>query len=159
MICNLGWTKLGMLNPIRETRAGLDISGTSHYNGKAVEVYRSGHNGPDSKSGRVKALVGSNPTASAKKSVPRSGDRSFWLRLRGYTNPPAKAAGFGEAAARCAAMPPPPPSVPTIGTTSERVRNDRLALFYVNPGPLPPLPALILQDYTNGLAAWAGFVC
>ena len=29
------------------------------------EVYRSGHNGPDSKSGSPHGLVGSNPTASA----------------------------------------------------------------------------------------------
>ena len=71
----------------------------------------------------------------------------------------AKQMGACEAAARSGAIPPPPPSVPTLGTASELVRNDRLALFYVNPGPLPPLPALILQDYTNGLAAWAGFVC
>ncbi len=31
-----------------------------------MEVYRSGHNGPDSKSGSPHGLVGSNPTASAK---------------------------------------------------------------------------------------------
>ena len=30
-----------------------------------TEVYRSGHNGPDSKSGSLHGLVGSNPTASA----------------------------------------------------------------------------------------------
>ena len=30
-----------------------------------LEVYRSGHNGPDSKSGSPQGLVGSNPTASA----------------------------------------------------------------------------------------------
>lgn len=29
-----------------------------------MEVYRSGHNGPDSKSGSPHGLVGSNPTAS-----------------------------------------------------------------------------------------------
>ena len=29
-------------------------------------MYRSGHNGPDSKSGSPQGLVGSNPTASAK---------------------------------------------------------------------------------------------
>ncbi len=29
-----------------------------------VEAYRSGHNGPDSKSGSPQGLVGSNPTAS-----------------------------------------------------------------------------------------------
>ena len=32
-----------------------------------MEVYRSGHNGPDSKSGSLHGLVGSNPTASARK--------------------------------------------------------------------------------------------
>ena len=31
-----------------------------------MEVYRSGHNGPDSKSGIRQRIVGSNPTASAK---------------------------------------------------------------------------------------------
>ena len=31
-----------------------------------MEAYRSGHNGPDSKSGSPQGLVGSNPTASAK---------------------------------------------------------------------------------------------
>ena len=31
-----------------------------------LEEYRSGHNGPDSKSGRRQRLVGSNPTSSAK---------------------------------------------------------------------------------------------
>ena len=30
-----------------------------------METYRSGHNGPDSKSGSLKGLVGSNPTVSA----------------------------------------------------------------------------------------------
>lgn len=30
-----------------------------------MEAYRSGHNGPDSKSGSPHGLVGSNPTASA----------------------------------------------------------------------------------------------
>ena len=30
-----------------------------------MEAYRSGHNGPDSKSGSLHGLVGSNPTASA----------------------------------------------------------------------------------------------
>ena len=30
-----------------------------------TEAYRSGHNGPDSKSGSPHGLVGSNPTASA----------------------------------------------------------------------------------------------
>ena len=32
-----------------------------------MEVYRSGHNGPDSKSGIRQRIVGSNPTASANK--------------------------------------------------------------------------------------------
>ena len=32
-----------------------------------MDVYRSGHNGPDSKSGSPHGLVGSNPTASATK--------------------------------------------------------------------------------------------
>ena len=32
-----------------------------------MEVYRSGHNGPDSKSGIQQCIVGSNPTASANK--------------------------------------------------------------------------------------------
>ena len=32
-----------------------------------MEAYRSGHNGPDSKSGIRQRIVGSNPTASAKK--------------------------------------------------------------------------------------------
>ena len=32
-----------------------------------MEVYRSGHNGPDSKSGSPPGLVGSNPTASVSK--------------------------------------------------------------------------------------------
>ena len=31
-----------------------------------MEAYRSGHNGPDSKSGEPQGSVGSNPTASAK---------------------------------------------------------------------------------------------
>ena len=38
---------------------------------KNTEAYRSGHNGPDSKSGSPHGLVGSNPTASAiDKKVP-----------------------------------------------------------------------------------------
>jgi hypothetical protein len=32
-----------------------------------MEAYRSGHNGPDSKSGSPQGLVGSNPTASASR--------------------------------------------------------------------------------------------
>ncbi len=31
-----------------------------------MEAYRSGHNGPDSKSGNLNGFVGSNPTASAQ---------------------------------------------------------------------------------------------
>lgn len=34
-----------------------------------TEAYRSGHNGPDSKSGSPHGLVGSNPTASATKAL------------------------------------------------------------------------------------------
>ena len=37
-----------------------------------TEAYRSGHNGPDSKSGSPHGLVGSNPTASAKKAYTKS---------------------------------------------------------------------------------------
>ena len=36
-----------------------------------TEAYRSGHNGPDSKSGSLHGLVGSNPTASANRKVLR----------------------------------------------------------------------------------------
>ena len=36
-----------------------------------MEAYRSGHNGPDSKSGSPHGLVGSNPTASARRGTPR----------------------------------------------------------------------------------------
>ncbi len=44
-----------------------------------TEAYRSGHNGPDSKSGSLHGLVGSNPTASAKKetSFVYQGKRGF----------------------------------------------------------------------------------
>ena len=38
-----------------------------------MEVYRSGHNGPDSKSGSPHGLVGSNPTASVTKTLENSG--------------------------------------------------------------------------------------
>ena len=34
---------------------------------KYTEAYRSGHNGPDSKSGNGQPFVGSNPTASARQ--------------------------------------------------------------------------------------------
>ena|GEM_PF-3880071 len=37
-----------------------------------MEAYRSGHNGPDSKSGSPHGLVGSNPTASARQGSPCS---------------------------------------------------------------------------------------
>ena len=45
----------------------LDFRRLVGYNPKVLhtEVYRSGHNGPDSKSGSPHGLVGSNPTASA----------------------------------------------------------------------------------------------
>lgn len=36
---------------------------------KYSERYRSGHNGPDSKSGSPQGLVGSNPTRSAKTTL------------------------------------------------------------------------------------------
>ena len=38
-----------------------------------MEAYRSGHNGPDSKSGDGKPSVGSNPTASVEKKSRESG--------------------------------------------------------------------------------------
>ncbi len=38
-----------------------------------TEAYRSGHNGPDSKSGSPHGLVGSNPTASVTKTPENSG--------------------------------------------------------------------------------------
>ena len=47
-----------------------------------MEVYRSGHNGPDSKSGIRQRIVGSNPTASAKKErafVYQMNVRSFFV--------------------------------------------------------------------------------
>ena len=49
-----------------------------------MESYRSGHNEPDSKSGRPQGLVGSNPTLSAKKASSHAGLRvlrtGFFLR-------------------------------------------------------------------------------
>ena len=61
----------------------LDFRWAVGYNPNVLhtEVYRSGHNGPDSKSGSPHGLVGSNPTASAKK-LPvlqsRVGSFIFW---------------------------------------------------------------------------------
>ena len=43
-----------------------------------MEAYRSGHNGPDSKSGSLHGLVGSNPTASAIKNT------IVFLNLEGF---------------------------------------------------------------------------
>ena len=44
-----------------------------------TEAYRSGHNGPDSKSGSLHGLVGSNPTASA---IEKSSNHAvFWIFL------------------------------------------------------------------------------
>ena len=37
-----------------------------HFSNVNMEEYRSGHNGPDSKSGYPQGYVGSNPTSSAK---------------------------------------------------------------------------------------------
>lgn len=42
-----------------------------------MEAYRSGHNGPDSKSGSLHGLVGSNPTASAIEKA--SNHVGFWI--------------------------------------------------------------------------------
>ena len=52
-----------------------------------MESYRSGHNEPDSKSGRPQGLVGSNPTLSAKKASSHAGLRvlrtgSFLRQIR-----------------------------------------------------------------------------
>ena len=56
-----------------------------------MEAYRSGHNGPDSKSGSLHGLVGSNPTASAiEKSSNHAG---FWIFL--FLRPLQKAPDFG----------------------------------------------------------------
>lgn len=43
-----------------------------------MERYRSGHNGPDSKSGSEKSLVGSNPTLSANTAKGRM-TRPFFM--------------------------------------------------------------------------------
>ena len=48
-----------------------------------MEAYRSGHNGPDSKSGSPQGLVGSNPTASANKRPDTTVIGSF---LKNYTH-------------------------------------------------------------------------
>ena len=45
-----------------------------------MEAYRSGHNGPDSKSGSPHGLVGSNPTASANSLLPKR----FYAHKRRY---------------------------------------------------------------------------
>ena len=50
---------------------------------KATEAYRSGHNGPDSKSGRPQGLVGSNPTAFAKKMDAPNGVRCVYFFAKG----------------------------------------------------------------------------
>ena len=47
-----------------------------------TEVYRRGHNGPDSKSGSTQVLVGSNPTASAKNVSGTTGARYVFLYLK-----------------------------------------------------------------------------
>ena len=45
----------------------LEFDAIIGYNDLAMETYRSGHNGPDSKSGKpLTGSVGSNPTVSAK---------------------------------------------------------------------------------------------
>ena len=44
-----------------------------------MEAYRSGHNGPDSKSGSLHGLVGSNPTASAKGNNTNTEDGSGFV--------------------------------------------------------------------------------
>ena len=46
---------------------------------KNTEEYRSGHNGPDSKSGIQKCIVGSNPTSSAKNPARKRGIFPFSL--------------------------------------------------------------------------------
>ena len=56
-----------------------------------METYRSGHNGPDSKSGSPHGLVGSNPTRSAiEKSSNHAG---FWIFS--FLCPLQKSADFG----------------------------------------------------------------
>ena len=49
-----------------------------------LETYRSGHNGPDSKSGSPQGLVGSNPTASARKTGLLR-QASFLVRMKNET--------------------------------------------------------------------------
>ena len=57
---------------------------------KNTDRYRSGHNGPDSKSGSPHGLVGSNPTLSAiEKSSNHAG---FWIFL--FLRPPQKPTGL-----------------------------------------------------------------
>ena len=51
-----------------------------------MEVYRSGHNGPDSKSGIRQRIVGSNPTASAKQESPTK--HGAFLFIGGGANEP-----------------------------------------------------------------------
>ena len=46
-----------------------------------MEAYRSGHNGPDSKSGRPQGLVGSNPTASAKAKARMFAEKPVFMRV------------------------------------------------------------------------------
>ena len=48
-----------------------------------TEAYRSGHNGPDSKSGSPHGLVGSNPTASAISNKESSIGRLFLYHIAG----------------------------------------------------------------------------
>ncbi len=61
-----------------------------------TEAYRSGHNGPDSKSGSPHGLVGSNPTASAIEKEDTSTGIFFF-----YYNKSAEAVGFeGDRAER-----------------------------------------------------------
>ena len=57
-----------------------------------TEAYRSGHNGPDSKSGSPHGLVGSNPTASAikKRSRPKDGSFLFQREAAGFEGDRAK---------------------------------------------------------------------
>ena len=57
----------------------IDKPGFFMYFMRDTEVYRSGHNGPDSKSGSPHGLVGSNPTASANEKS--SNHTGFWIFL------------------------------------------------------------------------------
>ena len=67
----------------------------------AVEVYRSGHNGPDSKSGDGQPSVGSNPTASAQKDSPRKGAVLFEPGRWSFESlPQAMGAAVGRGAQR-----------------------------------------------------------